>query len=263
MLLSAIKEQLQYAKSEITLEPPKDTKYSASHQMRINDAKVRAEKLTIDYSEVLLKTTHVTLVHAPRFEAEFSNPLIFNHKDFAKQLSSAALPSLRMGTQMSAYQISPMNNKLDEICLDLGVNTQFSPRLNMDLDQARIIDTAEQLTSVTETLVQKQLKNMDTDDEGHTFQVLYVQKELSDRSTQVDLPDGRIDIIVFVPHLSRSLVSEYNKRFKNVVKTVSFTEKTADVNLTSSSDLTVLLTELTDKSVTKSSVKTNVKKKKV
>jgi len=260
MLLSDIKEKLKFAKSESTMEPPADPRYFAGHQMRVNDAKIAAEKLAIDYQEALLKNVEVTLVHAPKFESDYSGPLVFNHKAFAKNLATVALPSLKMGTQMSAYQISPMNNRLEEICLDLGVNTQLHPRLNMDLDYARIIDTPEQFINIAETLVERQLKNTGLETEGHTFQVLYLQKEIKERTEEITLPDGPIPIIVFVPSLSRDLLSEYKRLFKNSVKTFSFTEKNADVILTSASDLTLLFSE----SVTKgSSNKINVKKRKV
>ncbi len=263
MLLSAIKEQLKHVKSEMSLDPPADSKYYASYQMRVNEARAKAEKLAIDYKDVLINNVYVTLVHAPKFEEDFASSLIFNHKAFAQKLAAVAIPSLKMGTQMSAYQITPMNNMLEEICLDLGVNTQFSPRLNMDLDYAKIIDTPTQFVNLAETLVERQLKNLASDEEGHTFQVLYVQKELRDRTAEIELPDGRIDIIVFVPSLSRSLIAEYHRLFKNPIKTVSFTDTKADSILTSSSDLTVLFTEILAKDVTKGSSKTNVKKKKV
>lgn len=245
MSLSNIKEQILKNEAALKREQPEDLKFFPSWQMSVNEAAVKLVELKSLLEEEVRKRVRVNFI---KIDDQTINLLglsdfVMDHRMLVKEMVKTALPGMPLGTALSSFQIANLNNRMTELCLEVGVNSQMCPELYMDAEYQRIIGSEEQFVNIVEQMVEKMVKNRDFDEEGHTLQTIYLMKSFLAKvpswPTSVE-PSDVIDLYVLVPRISPALVEEYRSRFTTNMRTVAINEK-ANIILQSYDELLSLI----------------------
>ncbi len=249
MSLSVIKEQI--LKNEIVLkrEQPDDLKYFPSWQMSVNEAASKLIELQSQLEEEIRKKVRVNFIQINDQTVQLlgKSDFVMDHRMLAKEMVKAALPGMPIGTALSSFQIANLNNRMSEICLEIGINSQLCPELYMDAEYQRIINSEDHFVNIVEQMIEKMIKNRDFDEEGHTVQTVYLMKKFLAKVPHIitDMDDF-IDLYVLVPRVTPPLVEEYKSKFTINMRTVAINEK-ANITLQSYDELLNLVIGNVDK----------------
>ncbi len=257
MSLSIIREQILKNEAVLRREEPADLKFFPSYQMAKNEAAQKLVELKNLLEEEIKKRVRINFIKIDEETIELlgKSEFVMDHRMLASEMVKVTLPSLPLGTTFTSFQLANLNNKMKDICLELGVNSQLCPDLYMDAEYQRLIESEEQFINLVETMIEKMVKNRDFDDEGHVLQTLYVMKTFLNKVSSLAIDsDEVIDLYVLVPRVTPSLVEEYRTRFSGNMRTVAINEK-ANITLQSYDELLNLVIGNVEKSVKKSKKK--------
>ena len=253
MSISTIKEQILRNEAVLLREQPEDSKFMPSYDMARNEATEKLVILKAQLEEEVRKKVRINFVKIDEQTKTLlgKSDFVMDHRALASEMARAAQPSMPLGTVLSSFQIANLNNKMTDVCLEIGVNTQLVPELYMDADFQRTIHSEEQFTNIVESMIEKMVKNRDFDEEGHVLQTLYLMKTfLKKAPTILQDSEDPIDLFVLVPRISPSLVEEYKNKFSSNMRTVAVNEK-ANITLQSFDELLNLVVGDQSKSVKK------------
>lgn len=243
MSLSLIKEQILKNEAVLRREQPEDLKYYPSYQMSLNEATERLVQLKEALEQEIRKSVRLNFIKIDEVTEQLlgKSEFVMDHRGLAREMVKAALPGMPLGTALSSFQIASLNNRMQDICLEIGVNSQMCPEIYMESEFQRIIHTPEQFVNIVEAMVEKMVKNRDFDDEGHTLQTIFLMKTFLNKASRIiEDTEGPIDLFVLVPKVSQSLVEEYKNRFSTNMRTVAINEK-ANITLQSFDELLSLV----------------------
>jgi len=239
MSLSVIKEQIKKYQELAQREQPVEEKYWPSYFMSKNEAALKLEQLRSELEKEIKGKVRLNFIKLDEDTVTLlgKSEYVFDHRSLAREMVKVTLPSMPLNTALSGFQIANLNNKMKELCLEMGVNSQVCPDLYMDADFQRVVHSEEGFVNLVETMVEKLVKNRDTDEEGHTLQSLYVSHLFLNKAMASDsLSDDLIDVYVLVPKITRTLVDEYGIRFSQNMRTIAINEK-ANITLQSFDEL--------------------------
>lgn len=253
MSLAVIKQQILKNEATLLREEPQDTKFLPSYHMAQNEAREKLVTLKEQLQEEVRKKVRINFIKIDEQTRSLlgKSEFVMDHRGLANELVKAAKPGMPFGQTLSSFQVASLNNKLTDICLDLGVNSQLCPELYMDSEYQRQIVSEEQFTDIVETMIEKMIKTYDFLEEGHTMQTLYVMKTFLKKAPQIlQDTDETIELFVLVPRVSPALVEEYRTRFTTNMRTVAVKEK-ANLTLQSYDELLNLVLGNAEHSVKK------------
>jgi hypothetical protein len=232
------------------IDPSPENKTRAAQEMRKNQAVTSLAKLK-DLERSLLRThSNLYLVVGAQDEVlktfEKEGCVVADHLLLAKTVANHFWPQFRAGMTLNAYLVQQLNDYMDTICLQIGLDTFIRPKLSMDTKFGDAVQTESELVTLLERMFEVQLKNQVIDAEGHVLQALVASNELMKKYATVDRIAQNVNFVVAVPALSDDVLDAYKNLLSTNIYTAVFKSK---------SDLT------DDKKVTEI-VKSVLKKKK-
>lgn len=206
-----------------------ENKTRAAQEMRKNQAVTSLAKLK-ELERSLLKThSNLYLVVGAQDEVlkafEKEGCVVADHFGLAKAVANHFWPQFRAGMSLNAYLVQQINDYMDTLCLQIGLDTFIRPKLSMDMKFADAIQTESELASLLERMFELQLKNQTIDSEGHVLQALMATSDLMKKYAGFDKVAQNVNFVVAVPALTDDILDAYKNLLSTNVYTAVFKSK--------------------------------------
>ena len=231
MSLSKVREKIEWNFKIIDEVIEDNIAANVGLQMRKNQAKLSLEELFVLEQSLLKDNSKLFLVQAgPETIEKLKDNGIFaaDHLSLATRLATRIWPSLKVGDTTTGFQASQLNELLDDVCGEIGVDNYVRPRLILSQRHTVVLSSQEDFVIVVERLLEDCLKSLDTEDEGHRVQAIYTNKQLLEQFRKGTSSDT-VNFVVAVPSFSKDLIEAYKTYTSNNIYTVVI-DKASDVS---------------------------------
>ncbi len=232
MDFNLIKKRLKENRDLLAKEIDPKNPASSGLQMARNKAGNEVEQLK--KLERSLLGTHANLflvegAQPPVLEAfTKKGALVTDHLSLARQVANRFWPQFRQTDTINAFFVNQMNEYMDSICQNLGLDNFRRPTLKMSARYQRTLSSEEELVTLLEEMFEYDLKNNEGDPEGHVLQALVSCQDLLTKFDSVDKVTSDVTFVVSVPTLGAAVIDAYKNLLTVNVFTASFNNKTSN-----------------------------------
>lgn len=231
-----LKTQMQEIQKILTRPIEDDNKSRAGLEMQKNQAANNLEQLKILEKSMLKNYSNLYLVVSAEDKLmkafEEQDCFVGDHMFLAKKVANHFWPQFQPGMGLNSFIVDQINQFMDTICQQIGLNTWIRPRLKMEVKYQNALQSEAELATLLEAMFEDQLKNEVLDTEGHVLQALMSTQELMKKYGTVDKVGRNVNFVVSVPALSDNVIDAY----KNLLSANVYTVKTK-LDLTDSKKL--------------------------
>ncbi len=209
-----------------------DPKNPASSGLQMAHNKAGNEIEQLKKLERSLLGTHANLflvegAQLPVLEAfAKKGALVTDHLSLARSVATRFWPQFRQTDTINAFFVNQMNEYMDSICQNLGLDNFRRPTLKMSAKYQRTLSSEEDLVNLLEEMFEQDLKNNEGDPEGHVLQALVSCQDLLSKFDSVDKVSSDVTFVVSVPVLGAAVIDAYKNLLTVNVFTASFKNKT-------------------------------------
>ena len=112
-----------------------------------------------------------------------------------------------------------LNDILDTVEIEIGVDNLSAPRLEFKSDCIFLINCFDDLVNGIEHMLETQMYPSDEVKEGHFLQALFNKHNYLLQVTDVN-DENNLNCVIAVPYFSDNLVKEYKRFFSNNVNVI-------------------------------------------
>jgi hypothetical protein len=221
-LKNQIKETQKLIETEIDMSSPS----RAALEIRKNQAVrnfeelKKLEKNMLHMHSNLYLVTGATEQIAAAFEKQ--GCLVGDHNHLAKKVANRFWPQFNSGMSLNSFIVEQINQYMDTLCMDIGLDTALRPRLVMQTAFQNALQTEDQLADTLAQMFETQLKNTATEEEAHVLQALMTATDLVKRYESMDKSGQNVTFVVSVPRHSANLLDAYKGILSANVYTAAF-----------------------------------------
>lgn len=221
-LKNQIKETRKLIDTEIDMASPSRAalEIRKNQAVRTLDELKKLEKSMLHMHSSLYLVAGATEQIIAAFEKQ--GCLVGDHNHLAKKVAARFWPQFSPGMSLNSFLVDQINQYMDNLCMDIGLDTALRPRLVMQTAFQSSLQTETQLAEILASMFEAQLKNTPVEEEAHVLQALLTATDLAKRYDSMDKSGQNVTFVVSVPRHSPDLLAAYKGILSANVYTAAF-----------------------------------------